>query len=99
MGAVFIDFQKAFDCVSHSILLYKLELNFGIIGNLLAWLRDYLSEREQLLMALLMSYSLRVLKQNLNRHKRFELWAKSIKDFGNLGRHFPRVTSTKILAT
>ena len=46
MGAVFIDFQKAFDCVSHSIL-DKLEHNFGITGNLLAWLRDYLSEREQ----------------------------------------------------
>ena len=24
-----------------------------------------------------------------NRHKRIELWAKSIKDFGNFGRHFP----------
>ena len=46
-GAVFIDFQKAFDCVSHSILLHKLEHNFGFTGNLLAWLRDYLSEREQ----------------------------------------------------
>ena len=38
VGAVFIDFQKAFDCVSHSILLHKLEHNFGITGNLLAWL-------------------------------------------------------------
>ena len=47
MGAVFIDFQKTFDGVSHSILLHKLEHNFGITGNLLAWLRDYLSEREQ----------------------------------------------------
>ena len=40
VGAVFIDFQKAFDCVSHSILLHKLEHNFGITGNILAWLRD-----------------------------------------------------------
>ena len=47
VGAVFIDFQKTFDCVSHSILLHKLEHNFGITGNLLAWLRDYLSDREQ----------------------------------------------------
>ena len=47
VGAVFVDFQKAFDCVSHSILLHKLEHNFGITGNLLAWLRDYLSDREQ----------------------------------------------------
>ena len=47
VGAVFIDFQKAFDCVSHPNLLQKLEHNFGITGNLLAWLRDYLSDREQ----------------------------------------------------
>ena len=47
MGAVFIDFQEAFDCVSQSILLHNLEFNFTITGNLLTWLRDYLSEREQ----------------------------------------------------
>ena len=27
-------------------------------------------------------------KPNSNKHKRVELWAKSIKDFVNLGRHF-----------
>ena len=47
VGAVFIDLPKAFDCVSHSIILHMLQHNFGITGNLLAWLRDYLSEREQ----------------------------------------------------
>ena len=47
VGAVLIDFQKAFDCVSRSILLHKLEYNFGITGNLLAWRRGYLSKREQ----------------------------------------------------
>ena len=47
VGTVFIDFQKAFDCVSHPILLHKLQHNFGITGNLLARLRDYLSDREQ----------------------------------------------------
>ena len=45
VGVVFIDFQKAFDCVSQPI--HKIEHNFGITGNLLASLRDYLSEREQ----------------------------------------------------
>ena len=47
MGTIFVDFQKAFDCVSHSIPLHKLEHNFGITRNLLAWLRDYLSDWEQ----------------------------------------------------
>ena len=40
----------------------------------------------------------KVLQQNSNRHKRVELWAKSIKDFGNFGRHFSCATSAKILA-
>ena len=35
VSAVFIDFQMAFDCVSHSVLLHKLEHNFGITGNAL----------------------------------------------------------------
>ena len=30
-----------------------------------------------------------VFKQNSNRHKRVEKWAKSINDFGNFGRLFP----------
>ena len=40
----------------------------------------------------------KILKPNSNRHKRVELWAKSMKDFVNLGRHFPCATSAKILA-
>ena len=47
VDAVFLDFQKASDRVSHSILLHKVEHNFEFTENLLAWLRDYLSEREQ----------------------------------------------------
>ena len=39
-----------------------------------------------------------ILKQNSNSHKGLELWAKSINDFGNFGRHFPCATSAKILA-
>ena len=36
--------------------------------------------------------------QHSNCHKGLELWAKSINDFGNFGRHFPCATSAKILA-
>ena len=44
----FVDFKKGFDSVSHEILLRKLEINFGITGGLLEWIRSYLSERMQL---------------------------------------------------
>ena len=46
MDAVFLDFAKAFDRVSHDILLQKL-CNFGISGTLLHWCKDYLTDREQ----------------------------------------------------
>jgi len=42
-----------------------------------------------------------ILKQSFNRHERIELWAvvgKSIKHFGEYGRHFPLATYAKILA-
>ena len=41
---VYLDFAKAFDKVSHDLLLVKLH-NFGIRGNLLRWFRDFLSGR------------------------------------------------------
>ena len=44
---VFLDFSKAFDCVSHKLLLYKLQFYFGITGNLLKWFESYLSSRTQ----------------------------------------------------
>ena len=47
VGIVFVDFQKAFDCVSHNVLLRKLENDFGINGLLLDWLRSYLDNRKQ----------------------------------------------------
>jgi hypothetical protein len=43
---VFLDISKAFDRVWHKGLLYKLK-RCGITGNLLEWLKDYLSERQQ----------------------------------------------------
>lgn len=41
----FLDFSKAFDRVSHLILLRKL-CSFGISGSLLQWLESYLNHRQ-----------------------------------------------------
>ena len=44
--ATFFDLKKAFDTVDHSILLKKLS-RMGIKGNLIEWLKNYLSKRMQ----------------------------------------------------
>jgi hypothetical protein len=44
--AVYLDITKAFDRVWHRGLLHKLE-SVGIIGPMLDWFRDYLSNRKQ----------------------------------------------------
>ncbi|KXJ07571.1 RNA-directed DNA polymerase from mobile element jockey, partial [Exaiptasia diaphana] len=43
---IYLDFAKAFDSVDHKILLAKLKA-YGISGQLLSWLTDYLSGRFQ----------------------------------------------------
>ncbi|CAB3993735.1 Hypothetical predicted protein [Paramuricea clavata] len=46
VDAVYLDFAKAFDKVSHKLLLTKLH-KFGIRGDLLSWFENYLSGRYQ----------------------------------------------------
>jgi len=46
VDVVYVDFSKAFDCVVHSKLIYKLQ-SYGIGGPLLAWISDFLSNRTQ----------------------------------------------------
>ena len=44
--AIFIDFQKAFDCLRYPTLLAKLT-TLGLGNDIVSWIRDYLSERSQ----------------------------------------------------
>ena len=39
VGAIFVDFEKAFDSISHNILSLKLQAT-GLSGNLNEWLKD-----------------------------------------------------------
>ena len=41
---IYFDFKKAFDSVSYSKLLTKIEA-YGITGDLLTWLRAFLNKR------------------------------------------------------
>ena len=47
VAVAFVDLRKAFDSVSHEILVKKLEYRFGVSGPLLDWIKDYLSGRMQ----------------------------------------------------
>ena len=44
VDVIHLDFSKAFDKVSHNLLLKKLA-GYGISGSILQWFNSYLSER------------------------------------------------------
>ena len=46
VDAVYLDFRKAFDTVSHKRLLSKL-ISYGIHGKIFNWIKDFLSDRSQ----------------------------------------------------
>ena len=46
VGILFVDFTKAFDTVSHNMLLQKIN-DLGIRGDLWQWIKNYLTERRQ----------------------------------------------------
>ena len=46
MHCLLLDFAKAFDSVPHERLLLKLR-SLGICGNMLSWLRSFLTSRKQ----------------------------------------------------
>lgn len=47
VDAIYLDISKAFDSFDVELLCYKLEL-MGLHPQLLNWLRDYLSDRKQI---------------------------------------------------
>ena len=46
IDSIYRDFMKAFDKVPHKRLIYKIE-RYGISGNILGWIEDFLSNRTQ----------------------------------------------------
>ena len=47
IDAIYFDFAKAFDSVSHDILLQKLKFRYHIDGPLLNFIKNYLRDRQQ----------------------------------------------------
>ena len=46
VAVAFVDFRKAFDSVSHQVLLENFRSNFGICDQALGWITDYLIGRK-----------------------------------------------------
>ena len=46
IDTIYLDFQKAFATVPHQRLINKLQ-SYGICGNILGWIKDFLANRKQ----------------------------------------------------
>jgi len=44
---ILLDLSSAFDTVDHATLLKRMEISYGLGGNLLGWFQSYLSGRKQ----------------------------------------------------
>ena len=44
--AIFVDYEKAFELADPNVILHLLAVDKGITGNLLGWLKDFLSNRK-----------------------------------------------------
>jgi len=62
VGGLFCDLQKAFDCVSHELILEKMKL-YGISGTANKLMESYLENRYQ-----------RVSVNNIKPHKLYSKW-------------------------
>ena len=49
IDVIYLDFSKAFDKVSHTRLIHKLE-KYGVRGNLLNWIEDFLSNLQRVIL-------------------------------------------------
>ena len=47
VAALFLDLCKAFDMIDHKLLLRKMRLEFGVMGEAGDWFQAYLSGRRQ----------------------------------------------------
>ena len=64
VGIIYMDLQKAFDTVPHKCLQYKIEY-YGITGNLLRWIAEFLSNRRQCVVLNGKEFSLQDLKSSV----------------------------------
>ena len=52
VDAIYTHFSKAFDCVNHDLLLFKL-IKLGVRSDLVNWFGSYLKGRTQIVMIVL----------------------------------------------